>query len=48
MDKYNTGDILLFSYRGWKSPLDIISHIIEWFSPYLTLIVEFFLNLQHF
>ena len=33
MDKYNTGDILLFSYRGWKSPLDIISHIIEWFSP---------------
>ena len=28
-----TGDILLFSYRGFKSPLDIVSYLIEWFSP---------------
>ena len=33
MDSYNTGDIVLFCYRGWKGPWDIFSHIIEWCSP---------------
>ena len=33
MNEYKTGDILLFSYRGFDSPLDIFSYFIEWFSP---------------
>jgi len=33
MDSYNTGDIVIFCYRGWKGPWDIFSHIIEWCSP---------------
>jgi hypothetical protein len=33
MENYSSGDIVLFCYRGWSKPIDIISHIIEWFSP---------------
>ena len=33
METYRTGDIVLFCYRGWSKPIDIFSHIIEWFSP---------------
>jgi len=33
MEDFRTGDILLFSYRGFKSPIDILSYLIEWFSP---------------
>ena len=33
MEEYNTGDIILCCYRGWKNPIDIFSHIIEWLSP---------------
>lgn len=30
---YKTGDIILFSYRGHSSPIDILSYIIEYTSP---------------
>jgi hypothetical protein len=33
MTDRKTGDVLLFSYRGFDSPLDFFSYIIEWFSP---------------